>query len=277
MKDIRLIATDIDGTLFDPAGHLTGRTRRAIAACEARGIPVVLSSGRTFEGIRLIAKHAGLNSPIISSNGGRVDGSPFGPVLMEDVLPPQLAAPVFRVLADSGLYIECYAGDTIYQARAELSPFLTDPAGYQETPAIVDDDGYTQRFVNDLGRMEREGRDRAYKFAAFSRDRSRLDAICEALSGLPLTINSAFLFNIEIMERGRGKGRALRFLAEHYGLEMDQVMAFGDGTNDLEMLRAAGVGVAMGNAAESLKREADLVAPTNAEDGEAQIIEQYVL
>lgn len=76
---------------------------------------MVLSSGRTFEGIRLIAKDLGIHSPIISSNGARVDASPFGPPLMEDTLPPELARRVFDVMKASGLYIECYSGNTIFQ------------------------------------------------------------------------------------------------------------------------------------------------------------------
>lgn len=118
---------------------------------------------------------------------------------------------------------------------------------------------------------------KAYKFAAFSKDRSKLDAIVEQLKDLPLSINSAFPFNIEIMEAGKGKGRAVRFLAEHMGISTDQVMSFGDGTNDLAMLQAAGVPVAMGNAVDELKQAAKIIAPTNAEDGEGVIIEEYVL
>lgn len=275
--DIRMIATDLDGTLLNPEGNISARTLNALHACTERNIPVVMASGRTFEGIRLLAKSAGINAPIISSNGARVDASPYGPTLLEDTLSPALAREVFDILKQSGLYIECYSGNVIYQAHAELSPFLKDPAGYEEVPAICDEDGYEQHFINDINRMEQEGMNRAYKFAAFCREQERLDEIRRKMAHLPVSINSSFPFNIEIMEQGRGKGRAIRFLAEHMGISVDQVMAFGDGTNDREMLAAAGTGVAMANAADELKEIASMIAPSNREDGLAQLIEQYVL
>ena len=111
----------------------------------------------------------------------------------------------------------------------------------------------------------------------FSRDPGVLAGLRERLERLPVTINSAFPFNIEVMDMGRGKGRALTFLADHYGLKKEELMAFGDGTNDLEMLLASGTPVAMANGEEALKKIAAIVAPGNAEDGEAQVIEKWVL
>ena len=275
-KPIKLIATDLDGTLLNPKGEISARTLRAMRRCEERGVRFVMASGRTFEGIRTLARKAGLNSPIISCNGGRVDASPFGPALLEDTLPPAVADEVFDVLAGSGLYMECYGPGALYLVHPERSPFIAGPEAYAPPKDVVDADGYVQRYVVGLDEMA-GARHHAYKFAAFSRDPAVLRGLTERLAHLPVTINSAFPFNIEIMEKGRGKGHALTFLAERLGLERDELMAFGDGTNDLEMLQAAGTGVAMGNAAGPLRRAADLVAPTNAEDGEAEIIEKLVL
>ena len=274
---IKLIATDLDGTLLDANGQLTPKSLAVMQACEERGIHFVMASGRLFEGIRLLARKANLHSPIISSNGGRVDLTPFGPPIMEDTLPPELAHQVFAVLRDSGLYIECYSGNTIYRAHPRLSPFLKSPDDYVPTPSIPDGEGFEQRFVDDIDRMEQEGVPRAYKLAAFSHDPAALQAIVRKLDGLPISINSSFPFNIEIMEKGHGKGQAIRFLQEYYQLDKDEIMTFGDSTNDLEMMRESGVPVAMGNALEEVKRVAKIIAPPNTEDGEADVIERYVL
>lgn len=274
---IKLIATDLDGTLLDGFGKLTPKSLSVMQACEERGIHFVMASGRLFEGIRLLARKANLHSPIISSNGGRVDLTPYGPSIMEDTLPPDLARPVFDILKASGLYIECYSGNAIYRSHPKLSPFLRSPDDYVPVECIPDEDGFAQRFVDDVDRMEAEGMNQAYKFAAFSRNPEELNAIIRKLQGLPVTINSSFPFNIEIMEAGHGKGRAIRFLQEYYQLEKEEIMTFGDSTNDLEMMLASGVPVAMGNALEEVKKAASIIAPPNTEDGEAQIIEQYVL
>lgn len=278
LSGIRLIATDLDGTLLDPNGKLTDYTLETLHACEERGIKVVMSSGRTFENVRLLARQAGLSSPIISCNGGRIDASPFGPVIMEDVIPMPDARIVFDLLKASGLFIECYTGNTIYRLHPELSPFLPSPEAYRPTPVIPDEDGFEQRFVDDEPeRMLEEGVPRAYKLAAFSRDPARLAALRRELEPMNLFFSSAFPYNLEIMGKGHGKGRCIRFLADWLGLNLDQVIAFGDNTNDREMLMAAGFGCAMGNGVPALKEIADLVAPTNAENGEAQIIRKYIL
>lgn len=275
--DIRLITTDLDGTLLNPRKEISPYTRNVLEACKARGIPVVLSSGRLFEDLRLVAKYIGLRDPIISSNGARVDETPFGPALLEDVLPLSMAREVFEVLKRSGLYIECYCRNTIFTAHIERSTFLRPGEIPPRERIETDEDGFQRRWIDSMERMAEEGLQWAYKLAAFSREPRRLQAICRELQSLDVAINSAFPYNIEIMERGKGKGRAVRFLYERLGISADQVMSFGDGTNDLQMLRAAGVPVAMDNAVDELKTMARIIAPSNAEDGVAKTIEQYVL
>jgi len=277
LMDIRLITTDLDGTLLNSGKEVSPYTRGVLAACEARGIPVVLSSGRLFEDARQIAKSLRLRDPIISSNGARVDETPSGPAILEDVLPLPMARRVFEVLRRSQLYIECYCRNTIFTAHLELSPFLAPGEIPRRERIEVDEDGFEHRWIDNVARMEAEGLSRAYKLAAFSRDPERLLEICRTLEPLNVVINSAFPYNIEIMERGKGKGRAVRFLCQRLGLSTGQVMSFGDGTNDLEMLRAAGVPVAMENAVDALKAEARFIAPSNDDDGVAKMIERYVL
>ena len=197
---------------------------------------------------------------------------------MSFTLPLPLATSVWDVLRRSGLFIECYSRNTIYRLHPELSPFLSGPGAHKQQEVIRDDDGFEQRFIDDdPERMEAEGVPHAYKLAAFSRDPERLSDIRRALEPLELTFTSSFPFNLEIMERGRGKGRCIAFLCDWLHITREQVMAFGDNTNDAEMLAASGVPVAMGNAEESLRQIARIVAPTNRENGEAQIIYHYVL
>lgn len=278
LSGIKLIATDLDGTLLDPSGQLTDFTLETLHACEAHGIKVVLSSGRTFENVRRIARQAGLNSPIISCNGGRIDASPFGPVILEDVIPMPDAEIIFEHLKASGLFIECYTGNTIYRLHPELSPFLSSPEEYRPCPVIRDEEGFEQCFVdNEPERMRAEGVPHAYKLAAFSKVPSRLASIQKELEGMNLSFSSAFPYNLEIMEKGRGKGRCIHFLADWLGLKPEEIIAFGDNTNDREMLMAAGFACAMENGVPALKEIADLVAPSNAENGEAWIIRNFIL
>ncbi|MDL2206165.1 HAD-IIB family hydrolase, partial [Eubacteriales bacterium OttesenSCG-928-N13] len=95
--------------------------------------------------------------------------------------------------------------------------------------------------------------------------------------GLDLNISSSWHDNIEVMSKDAAKGLALGALLDHFGLTRDQLMAFGDNDNDLDMLRAAGHPVAMQNAVPQLKQAAEIIAPHHDDSGVGQVIEEYIL
>ena len=115
-----------------------------------------------------------------------------------------------------------------------------------------------------------------YKLEASGDDRTVLDRLKAALESEGFAVTSAFWTNIEVTEAGCGKGNALSWLGDHIGVPFEQRMAFGDNLNDIELLNAAGWSVAMGNAVPALKRAARLIAPDDAQDGEAEIIESML-
>lgn len=276
--DIKLIAMDMDGTLLSGEKLVPDENIRALRECEARGIMTVLASGRAFESIRQLAKAMGINSPIISANGARVDESPDGPPLMVDVFEPDVAERVYRMLMDDGVFFVIYAPGTMYQSNLN---------GYEDTnrglnrgvlragreftgPAQIE-------VVRDRRRTQEEGLYRAMKFVLFNKDPARLARLRAAFEPMGLYMSSSDDESLELMMPDAGKGRALEFLMRHYGLERNQVMAFGDYVNDLTMLAAAGYPVAMGNALDAVKQIAWTVAPTNDEAGVGRTIRRYVL
>ena len=276
--DVRMIVTDLDGTLFAPHSVLTERTRKAIQNCEARGIPVVLASGRNFLNLRAIAGKAGLRqSPIIATNGARIEAGLFGQTLMEQTSPVDVSRAALEILLKSGMNIQCHTRDTVYEINGHLSPWLKTPDEYSPMPeAVTDEDGFTEHYSESVEAMYLNGMPRTLKYAAESRNLDALEKLRKELLQLPLSVTSSSRVNLEIMGQGMGKGAAVRFLAEYYHLQTSQIMAFGDQTNDLEMLECAGIPVAMENGADALKENAAIVAPPNTEDGVAQVLEAYV-
>lgn len=270
---------DLDGTLLDSKKGVSLINVQALRDCEARGIRAVLASGRTFESIQCMAREMGLKSPIISSNGARVDESPKGPVLMEDVFERALAQRVYRVMKRSGVYFVIYGPGRIYQVNLNENP--EENRGLSKSGMRVGAElrgGAQVEVVRDEARALEEGLERAYKFVAFCRQTARLDSLGEALRReTNCSLSSSWYDNLEVLAPGGGKGRALFFLMEKYGLRRDQVMAFGDNLNDLDMLRAAGVPVAMENAAMPLKAIAHLIAPHHDRSGVGRVINELVL
>ena len=268
--NIRLIVTDLDGTLLDAGRAVSPRTARALIACQAQSVEIAFASGRSFEAVRPFARGIGLSEcHIISSNGARMDETPEGPVIYEDNLPGPLAREAARRLVEAGLYVECYSDEHIYMANRVPMRHRHHAPGFSA-------DG-TVEFVEDAARLVAEGPKKARKLIVFSDDPAAIGRARAVLRGLPLALSQSGSDNLEIMRQGAGKGRAIGWYAARQGIGREEIMAFGDQTNDLDMLAAAGWPVAMANAVDAVKAQARLIAPRHDQDGVARVLEHYVL
>lgn len=267
--NIRMIATDIDGTLLPRGGVISEATRRAIRACRARGIPFVIVSGRWIGALGDVVRQAGTeDQPLIIVNGSAVIG-PAGDVLFERFMTAEDVKSVYAVLRRYDVQINSYVPNGLYclntRALKQRSSMLS---GYMGNGNLV---------VDDPARFEAEGLDRVYKLEGLTEDTALMDALRAELLGTGAVITHSSWRNVEIMSRGMGKATALRWLGGHLGIDLKDCMAFGDNDNDMDMLRAVGWPVAVGNAAESLKRAARIVAEDDVNDGVARTIFRYVL
>ena len=128
-----------------------------------------------------------------------------------------------------------------------------------------------------IGHVEETGKD-VEKINVYVADLGDREPLKKELSAIPgLIISSSLYNNIEINMEGATKGNALLWLASYLGISREETMAFGDGENDLSMLKAAGIGIAMANGIEAAKEAADEITLTNDEDGVAAAIERLVL
>lgn len=268
--DIRLIATDVDGTILPRGGAISDATRRAAAGCRERGIPFVIVSGRWIGALGDVIRQAGTrDEPVIIVNGSAVLG-PGGETLYERVMTPEDVEAVCRVLRRFDVQINSYVPGGLYcvntRALAHPSSMIK---GYLGTGRLV---------VDDAAAFEREGLSRVYKLEGLTEDTALMDELRAALreETRALVTHSSWR-NVELMSRGMGKAPALEWLAGHLGVDLGQCMAFGDNANDLDMLLAVGWPVAVGNASDEVKNIARIVADADVDDGVAKVIFREVL
>lgn len=271
--DIKLIFSDIDGTILPHKGKVSPATVEAVRACRQRGIEFVIASGRWYPAaFKVVEEQLGITDGyMIINNGGavvRCDGS----VLMEGGLSEAQAHAAWDILKNEPVMVTCYVRGGIFRLRSwYLNKFrLPEKGGYffGGNYEIVDED--EEAFIAALSRLP-------YKIEAYSDDESILPAIQKKLEAAGLQVNSAFPFNLEIMAPGTGKGAAVNWLTAHLGFTREQTMGFGDFTNDLPMLRNVGWPVAVGNALDEVKAACRIVAPDCTDDGVAKTIQKYVL
>ena len=271
--DIRLIVSDIDRTLLPESGIVSLATVEAVRACRAQGTEFVVASGRWFPAAREIsAGQLGIEDGyMIICNGGAVVRSD-GTALMERGLEPDQARAVYDVLTSEPVMLTSYVRGAIYRLHMKhLSVFhLPERSSYFGGCAynVVDEDAAA---------FEGRGLDHPYKMEAHSDDYALLARLRAQLEGMGLQVNSSFPFNLEIMAPGTGKGAAVRWLTAHLGLRREQVMGFGDYTNDLPMLENVGWPMAVDNALPEVTRACRAVVPACGDDGVAWAIHQYVL
>lgn len=273
--EIRLMAFDLDGTLLDSEKRIPERNIRALRESEKRGIRLMLCSGRAFEVQTEFVREAGITPLFASANGARIDLDLSGKPLAEAPLDADLARHIYQRLMRDGVYFMAYARGVCYMANVDEQKRLKK---HHHAPGVTMYGDLPYEITDDPVRIERECWKAAYKFICFGEDYDpRLNAIRESLAPYGVSMSSSWRDNLEIMRPGVDKGFAVRLAAERLGLSMDQVMVFGDNTNDAPMLRAAGWPVVMGNAEECVKPLARILAPDNDHAGVGQVIEEYVL
>lgn len=271
--DIRLIFSDIDNTILPPSQVVSDRTRAAIAACRAQGVEFVVASGRWYPAARLVVHdQLGIeNGYMITCNGAAIvktDGS----LIYEHCMTDAQARRVYEILHAENVMMATYVDGALYRMRRSVIPSFKFPEKTRHLHGrdylVIDDD--------ETGFVE-IGMRHPYKMEAYSEDPQLLARLRAQLRAEGLQVNSAYPVNLEVMAPGAGKGEAVRWLAGHMGVEIENTMGFGDYFNDLEMLGAVGWPVAVGNAADEVKQIARLIAPACADDGVARTIEDYVL
>lgn len=268
---IKMIAIDIDGTLLNSAGHVTAGTIAAIKAAVAQGVKVVLCSGRPLVGVTPFLEELGLSGEeeqyVITFNGAvitRANG---------------------QILREHRLDRATYEAVTAFAQTNKLPHFVLDPAGEVITAdRDVDATAVVQAWENKAGVLVRDPEEMPADFelakGVFCGDAARLDAATPAVTaafGDDHYVVRADANFLEVMNAKASKGQALAELLELLDLAPENLMAIGDGMNDLPMLQLAGTGVAMGNAGDAVKAVAQHVTVTNDEDGVAAAIRHFCL
>lgn len=274
MAEIKLIALDLDGTLLDSRKCLSPRNEQALKECIRKGIWIVPCTGRIWFGVpEFIRRFPGIRYAI-TTNGAVVEDVRDGQVLDEKKLSCSQAEELLNLAKEFDAMYDVYVdGAAFGEAR-----FLDHMEDYGISPALMNMIRETRTPVPDVAAEVRKRQVPAEKINYFFADpRERERARAALLSRGDVLVSSSFSSNLEINAPGASKGEALYRLAAHLGIPPESTMGFGDGENDLTLIRMAGTGVAMKNAIPALKDCADYITLSNDEDGVADAIEKLVL
>ena len=284
MPNYKLLALDLDGTLLDPSSRVSAENARAVRLAQQAGVQVALCTGRNFTETR--AFNAQLETSAdwaVIANGAATERLVDGAQLTFDGLDRQMCRQILAICAQFHTDPCLYTGDSLYYGR-ELLRFLQ--ALRQRGHVTLDETAEGYYYIDSpekwCATLEQEG-GRILKAILHNVDPAAVDRMIALLEQdgrfelAPSVMYGGALKNVEINCKGVHKGCGLERLATLLGFGMEAVMAIGDSDNDLTMLRMAGLGVAMENAAPHIRAAADVVTAGNAADGVAQAIYRYIL
>lgn len=272
--DIRLIALDLDGTLLDSQKRLSARNEKALRECIARGIYIVPCTGRIWSGVPEFLRTLPGIHYAITTNGALVEDVEKHKILDERKLGCAQAVEILELAGKFHTMYDVYVNGRAYGERRFLE-HMDDFAIPDTIQTMV---RQTRQEVPDVVEKVCETGLPVEKINYFFGDQQERERARRVLQERgDVVVSSSLDNNLEINAPGATKGEAILRLAKHLGLSREQTMGFGDGENDITMIRMAGIGVAMGNAVEVLKTEADYVTVSNDEDGVADAIEKLVL
>ncbi|WP_168582647.1 Cof-type HAD-IIB family hydrolase [Gephyromycinifex aptenodytis] len=259
----RLIVTDIDGTLLSRQGLILPGTRAELARARAAGATLALASGRPLPGLRRLVRDMHLDPSglvLIGVNGAVVADAASGQVYNRRALEPSITARICTIAQSYPVTTMFCAGDDLIAADPDAERVGMEVKGNE------------MNFVHlpDMTRVEVPV-DKVL-LCGPNKVLTELAGVIRAEVGQDTESSFSAPYYFEATAAGVDKGSAVRAYAESVSIPMEQVVAFGDNYNDLPMINAAGMGVAMGNAVEEVRAAADRVTASHDEEGIAEVL-----
>ena len=278
MKDIKLIALDLDGTLFNHNGEITPNTIRELNRAAEKGVHTVISTGRPFNGLPFEQIKDTAIEYALTTNGAAVYRIKDKVCLYENTMDIEMLQPILDFILSRDIHIDLYIdgeGFTPIRCRENLDRLAVPESLKRYMIATRTPVADLQAYVNDCGKTIQKINlnfysqpDGTFLFRdetlAFLKSLPTIEVVCGGFN------------NFEISKAGVTKSTGLKALTAHLGVTMEQTMAMGDSENDYSMINAAGIGVAMGNASDDIKEIADYITTSNEEDGVGEAIKKFI-
>ncbi len=268
---LRLIALDLDGTLLHTDKGLTDRTRTILTTYMEQGTHVVVASGRSYASLPQEVMSVPGIEYAITSNGAAVCKKSTGEKLFHFPLKPACAHQLLQLIADTGAVFETFL-DGVPYAAAE---YVSHPTRYGASDHAIPYIQRTRKPVPDLLAFAREHLEELDCIDLITASPEQKQLLLDRVREIPgIYITSSVPYLLEISDAAAGKGAAVRKLSDYLGIPPENIAAFGNAENDMDMMQFAGFGVAVANSPAHVQAAADYVTLSNDEDGVAVFLEQ---
>lgn len=259
---IKMIISDIDGTLVKDDKSISENTKKTILNWIASGNPFAIATGRMHGAGRIITQKLDYDGFLISCNGAVVKHLQTGAVIQAIEIPKQAIFQVVAICKKHDAYFHLYNSESIFAEKREHLA-LKYAQGMDALPPSY---RFKVEFLDDVTHIIADTP--IYKIGLYSEIPEVFKRVMDEINALgTLETCKSLETSFDCMAKGVSKATGIQALCDHFGLSREHVIAFGDNENDADMIRYSGIGVAMENATDALKKEADYVTLSNEEDG----------
>ncbi len=265
----KLLVLDLDGTLTDSRKNITEHTLNTLLEAQERGLKIVLASGRPTYGVAPLADKLQLQKYegyILSYNGGEIIDWKTGEIMYKNLLDPEVIPYLYQCAVDNGFAIVTYDGEFVVTESPE-DPYVLKEA-LLNVMKIKKVDNFLAAVQHPLAKCLIVGEPE--RLAVL--EKRMYDHLHDRMG-----VFRSEPYFLELVPKGIDKAQSLSVLLQKMGLKSDEIIAVGDGFNDLSMIKYAGLGVAMANAQPVVRENADFITRSNDEDGVAYVVEKFIL
>lgn len=284
----KLVALDVDGTLITSYHIVSERTKEVLRALMKKGIKITIATGRFYPSVQRIAKEIPINAPLVSNDGALIKDVFSDETIHSQPLSLDIAKEIMDLLPQYG-YLEIQVfmeKHRIYSGKGFRKMQLTKFLRFSQLSSLQGTINYFKDFIwvplvkaKDL-EDAKNMMDKAPAKLVVSGTEGQISALRQDLAniyGSKVFVTTAIPNCIDILDGDASKAHGLAVLTEKMGIKPEEVIAIGDNYNDIPMLEYAGLGIAMGNAPEEVKKTADITTSSNNEDGVAQVLGRILL
>lgn len=262
--NLKMAAIDLDGTLLTDDKQITPLCKNTIQMAMRDGYIICISTGRAWPGAKKFAKELMVTAPVVTSNGAMIVDPVTEEVLYDLKLNFEDAEEIYELGCRIGVTQIVWSGCQLYGSR--MDRYLEDYSkrfGFMEPVVLHSIEDLADRGVSKI----------LWYFSEPTSEKYLKQVSVEMQNRLNIVTSTTFF--LEFFHKDVSKAAAVKMVADRYGIEWSEIAAIGDAGNDLPMIQSAGLGIAMGNATDDVKEEADAITDDNMHDGVAKALQQY--
>lgn len=282
----KLVAIDLDGTMLNQYGIITEKTKKAISKAQEKGVEVMIASGRAITSVKRFSKEINSNKYFISGNGAITYDIKNNKILYENILSKIKALKIIKICEENSIYYNVYTENGIIAKNLSYNTLYY----YKDNLTKPDENRTHINIVENVYDYFEQREEKILKIMICDEHKTVFNSIVRKLKELSeievLEVShmsrkiikqgtdeiALEYFYTEVSAKDVDKWNALEEIIGLMNISKEEVVTIGDNANDLKMITNAGLGVAMGESAPYVKQSADIIAPTNDEDGVAIIL-----